>query len=198
MVYDHGFGDLGNALYEACTCYPPDFEKIDAILAQGINLNADSDSDPDENLLSSIILGYPQIQDMLLFCMEGGDCHECQYYEDCDLRVPDADGRYLPQIVKRFVNHGFDCSRRSGQAGGICLINLTWSSYDTYILDAAKLLLAAGADPMTAPHSDSPDTVLDWVATKMSAAYCVYDDWEQAELFTALYDILDAARKDDL
>lgn len=194
MGLDYGFSELGNRLYEACTDYDPDFDKIEQLIAQGININAVSDDEPEQTLLSKIIYGHPQVRDILFFCIEADDCKDCKYYEDCDIRVRDADGRHLPQIIKVFLDHGFDCSRRNGQAGAMCLQNLTWSSGDRYILDAAKLLLDAGADPDCASFSDSRETVMDWVRTKISAAYTIDEDPEKGLLFTELYEILDAAR----
>lgn len=193
MAYDYGYGPLENQLVDACKEYPPDFEKIRSLIAQGADLNAASVSDPDENMLSQIILGYPEIAELHEACVRCTD-DNC---DGCGLNYRDADGRYLPQIIALFLENGFDVSKNERRFGAMCLQNLTWSSYDKYILDGTKLLLKAGATPNISPwcNEDEHETVMSWVATKESAAKFVHDDPEQARLFGAMYEIIDAYLK---
>lgn len=165
MAWEYGFGKLEDELIEAGKAYPPDFEKMKELLASGADINAISTKEePDESILSIIILGYPE--------------------------TDDGDGRYLPELCSFFLANGFDVHRSDGAFGACCLQNLTWSSYDRYILEAAKVLLRAGADP-TVEYDH--ETVLRWVATKVSAAGCVDEDHSAENLFEAMYRILEAA-----
>lgn len=125
MGYNYHFGEIENQLRDACNEYPPDFVKIERLMEQCTDLSIVSEEDPEENMLSDIILWYPNT------------------HEAC----PEHDGRYLPQIVKLFLKHGFDVGRENGRVGGMCLSNLTISSGDIYAIEAEKLLLDAGADP---------------------------------------------------
>jgi len=189
MTYDYGYGELGNELIDACRDYPPDFSRIKELLDLGIDLNMSSAEENDENMLSEIIKGYPDVRELQeIYCSQCED-------EDCDacsLNFPDADGRYLPQIIKLFLDYGFDCSRNEGKEGEKCFINLTWSSYDRYILDAAKIFLQAGVNPEGNPYDDGSENLMEWVATKESAADCVGNNHEEANLFFTLYEIMDA------
>ena len=176
MAFDYGFGKLENELIEAGKEYPPNYEKMRELLAAGANINAIStEEDPEESLLSTIILGYPEI-DATKECLDnlGGR----------------PDGRYLPDICDFFLQNGFDVHGSNDAFGSYCIMNLTWSSYDRYILDATKILLHAGANP---DYEDGDGGLKGWVGTKASAAVCVNKDIETANLFEAMYSILKAA-----
>jgi len=69
-------------------------------------------------------------------------------------------------------------------------VSKAWSSYDRYILDAAKVLLRAGANPN---YNKDHYTLLIWVATKASAARCNDNDPVMECLFETMYSILEAA-----
>lgn len=172
---------IDNQLVAACQEYPPDFCKIRSLLDQGADVNAISATDEDECLLSEIILGYPRIAELL-----ADDCGDC---DNNDADHPKADGRYLPLIIQVFLEQGFDAT---GRMGAICLQNLSWASYDQYILDACKLLMAAGADPNAITFSDDEETVISWVGTKASAADCVDHDPAEISLFEAMYRMMEA------
>lgn len=61
MALEYGFGKLEDELIEAGKAYPPDFEKMKELLASGADINAIStQEEPDESILSIIILGYPE------------------------------------------------------------------------------------------------------------------------------------------
>lgn len=167
-------------LADACKAYPPDLDKIRVMLDSSIDLNVVSPNDDEENLLSEIFLGYPD------------ECYFDRIYSVDEY----PDGRYLPEIVKLFLEHGFDCSCDNGKAGGLCLMNLTFSSHDKYILDAAKLLLQAGADPLCDAY-DSDEDVISWVGGEAGAAISVHQDLEQANLYATLYEIMDASLKEE-
>lgn len=163
------FGPLETQLQEAAGAYPPDFETMERLLGEGADINACTD---EETLLSEVICGYPE--------MAGGE------------EVEQRDGRYLPEVVRFFVEHGYEVRRRDGAHGGQALMALSWASYDRYILDAAKILLDAGADPL---YREDDQSVLEWIGMKTSAAIPVDDSLEQECLFWVLYDLLEAKSK---
>lgn len=189
MSFDYGFGELGNELVDECRNYPPDFEKIYALLNGGVDLNV-VDEEYDENILATIIYGYPEINELRdSYCesCKGEDCNVCS------LNVSDADGRFLPEIVRMILEHGFDCSNLNGKAGLSCLQNLTGSSHDKYILDAAKLLLDYGVDPEGS--TEPPETVMEWVYAKAVADVVIHNNIKEANLFFTMYEILKAKVK---
>lgn len=168
---------IDEQLMAACQEYPPDFCKIRSLLDQGADVNATSATDKNECLLSEIILGYPRIAELLA----GGGNRDTDH--------PKADGRYLPLIIQIFLERGFDAT---GRMGAMCLQNLTWASYDRYILDACKLLMAAGADPNATPYLHDDETVISCVGTEASAAGCVDRDSATESLFEAMCRMMEA------
>lgn len=191
MSWDYGFGELENQLIEAGKEYPPNYEKMRELLAVGANINAISTKeDPDESILSTIILGYPDDFNHPEIC-ESCDKDGEDPCTDCPVNFwKDYDGRYLPDLCRFFLQNGFDVHGSKDTFGGRCIMNLTWSSYDRYILDAAKTLLHAGANPN---FESDDETLLSWVATKASAGRCVDEDHNIENLFEAMYSILEAA-----
>ena len=189
------FGDMGNRLVDACLKYPPDFQLINELLDSGIDLNMlpgkdrDDPCEKSETILSEIILNYSETRSRS-HCQgcEKDICYGCSYHG--------SDGQYIPHIVKLFLEHGFDCSAQDGLVGAVCLQNLTWATYDKYILDAAKLLLKSGARPdCIVCNLPEDETVLDWVAVKESAADCVDEDHSLSNLFYTLYEITELQSK---
>ena len=69
--------------------------------------DADSASDQNEHMLSQIILGYPAITELRMFCDQCAD-ENC---DGCVLDYPDAYGRHLPEIIALFWENGFDTSK---------------------------------------------------------------------------------------
>ena len=190
MSWDYGFGELENQLIEAGKEYPPNYEKMRELLAAGANINATSTKeDPDESILSTIILGYPEFDhpEICDSCDKDGEepCADCpeNFWKDYD-------GRYLPDLCRFFLQNGFDVHGSDNTFGSRCIMNLTWSSYDRYILDATKILLRAGANP---DHEDEDGSLMGWVGTKASAGRCVDEDHNIENLFEAMYSILEAA-----
>ena len=130
MGWNYDFGETEDRLRDACNVYPPDFAEIERLMAQCADISVVAEKDPDESILSDIILWYPDVA----------------VIKQLDQDEP-LNGRYLPQIVKLFLDHGFDVHRGEGRVGAKCLSNLMHSSKDVYMLEAEKLLLDAGADP---------------------------------------------------
>lgn len=193
---DYGYGEIGNRLVHECIAYSPDLRLIRELLGSGIDLNMVSeenkknDWDKYETMLSEIIMDHADSYEN-----NKGFCRDCEkdICYGCPHRSPD--GRYLPEIVRLFLEYGFDCSAQEDMAGVICLKNLTWASYDEYILDAAKLLLKAGANPTRVTGEYPEESVMQWVATKESAADCVDEDHSLSNLFYTLYEIMDVSVK---
>ena len=181
-MIDHGFDMLSNKLYEALVQYPPDFETAQQYLVEGADVHACNKDDDSENILAQIILGYPHVD------YPGDNLTQ----EERDAYWAQFDGRYLPQIVRFFLDNGFDVALDNQKFGADCLRNLTWSSYDPFILDATKLLLAAGASYTY--EDEDRESVIDWVGTKASVS--ANADWNDAgsQLFCTMWDILDTHR----
>ena len=167
MGYNYHFGEIENQVRDACNEYPPDFAKIEKLMERCTDLSILSEEDPEENMLSDIILWYP----------------------DSDEACPERDGRYLPQIVKLFLKHGFDVSRNGGLVGAKCLSNLMISSGDVYAIEAEKLLLDAGADPTIRFDGE---TVIEQYGGEESFRACEKEH-RQANVYNTMYTIAKAA-----
>lgn len=137
------FGELENRIRDACNEYPPDLEEIARLMEQCGDLSIASPEDPEETMLSDVILWYPEQRQLKEFCRQCTD-DSC---EGCGIAY-EFDGRWLPGIVSLFLRYGFDVRRNNGMAGRVCLGNLMLSLGDAYAIEAEKLLLAAGADPL--------------------------------------------------
>lgn len=176
---------------------PPDFTKAEQLLLQGMDINAVSPEEDDQNILSSLILGYPESRSLRDTACDSCEDNSC---EGCSLYAP-TDGRYLPQIIQFCLDHGFDVNKENGSAGAKCLENLTWASYDDFILEGTKLLLDAGANPEGDPNPEETEqfgfceNVISWVGTKCSGEIAANDDYESSNRFCVMYDIMDAAIK---
>ena len=159
-----GFDELEKRLVEEGRRCPPDFERMKALVMAGADVNACSDDFDEEQdtPLSLIYLGY--LHDNI-----------------------GENGRYLPELTRFFLENGFDVHEDEGRHGAACLQNLTWSSYDQYILEAAKILLEAGADPNVVLYGD--ESALDWVSVKISGSYVEHDE-DAVHLFEKMYDMM--------
>ena len=182
-MFDYGFDAHTNKLFEALIQYPPDFEAAQQYIREGADIHACRKDEDGENILAQVILGYPHIDD------PGENLTE----EERDAYWSQFSGRYLPEIVQFFLQNGFDVTLDQQKYGADSLRNLTWSSYDRYILDAAKLLLTAGAS-YTYEDEDG-ESVIDWVGAKASLSANTTGNDADSQLFCAMWDILDAHRK---
>lgn len=105
-------------------------------------------------------------------------------------------GTILADIVRHFLSCGYDVSANKGLNGGLALQSLCWSSYDQHILDAAKVLMNAGApvnyrtrdnDPY-----DEPEGLLGSISWKLSGAWMVDKDFAFANTLEAYYAMTEA------
>lgn len=106
-------------------------------------------------------------------------------------------GSAMPEAIRRFLDHGYDVSANDGRNGGLALSSLCWSSYDRYVLDAAKVLLNAGAPVVYRSLEDDPDEepegVIGSIAWKLFGAWAVDKDYDWANILVA-YDAMIKAR----
>ena len=123
------YGKIEDMLVEACLEYPPDFEKIKGLFALKPDINMVLKDALYENMVYDIMIRYTKIN------------------KPCDVRVakekdglPEADCRYLPQIVTMFIENGFDAKGNDKKAWFSKLLN---STEDKYIIEACNILLKA-------------------------------------------------------
>ena len=105
-------------------------------------------------------------------------------------------GFVLADVVRHFLDCGYDVSANDGLNGGLALRSLCWSSYDQHILDAAKVLMNAGA-PVTYRTSDDdpneePEGLLGSISWKLSGAWMVDKDYAWANTLEAYYAMTEA------
>lgn len=158
MGLNYHFGEIESQIRDACNEYPPDFEKIERLMEQCEDLCIVSKDDPEETMLSDIILWYPETNDQCVHCefRHTAPCDKCRMERGA------CDGRYLPQIIKLFLKHGFDVRRDEGVVGSACLCNLMFASHDTSIIESEKLLLDAGADPLVRIDNENVIERYEW------------------------------------
>ena len=124
------YGKIEDMLVEACLEYPPDFEKIKGLFALKPDINmAIKDAYP-ENMLFDILTRYTKINKPCDVCIE----------EAVSEDLPEADCRYLPQIVTMLIENGLDVKGEDKKAW---INKLMDSTEDNYIIEACKTLLEA-------------------------------------------------------
>lgn len=105
-------------------------------------------------------------------------------------------GFILPDVVRRFLSCGYDVSANNGLNGGLALQALCLSSYDQYILDAAKVLMAAGAPARYRTRGDDiygePTGLLGSIRWWLSGAWMADKDYPFANILEAYYAITEA------
>ena len=105
-------------------------------------------------------------------------------------------GVNMPEAIKQFLRHGYDVGANNGSNGGLALSSLCWSSYDCNILEAAKVLLDAGAPVIYESADDDPEDepsgVLGSIGWKLSGAWAVDKDYDWANILEAYYTMVEA------
>lgn len=105
-------------------------------------------------------------------------------------------GTILADIVRHFLSCGYDVSANKGLNGGLALQSLCWSSYDQHILDAAKVLMDAGAPVNYRTRDDDPydepEGLLGSISWKLSGAWMVDKDFAFANTLEAYYAMTEA------
>ena len=131
------FGKLEEELIDLCQQCPPDLEAIRAKIAEGADVNAnDGDEWVKKSLLAEIIYNFG--------------------YDEEDLKIKEFGCQYLCDVIRIILESGFDVTLDEGRYGAMALSHLIFCYTDEHVLDAAQLLLNAGADPRIAPYADEP------------------------------------------
>ena len=165
--------------------YPPDFDGAKKLLQEGLDINLITDLDG-ETLLSEIIMDCEAF-DPCGYCITR-DCETCLV----DKNDEQTGKHYLVEIIQFFLDNGYDVTLNNGRHGVEALSALCWSTYDKAILDGAKLLLDAGANPLCLDVDGN--NVLYSINWKLSG--CMHErDTRKVELFTALYDLVESRTK---
>ncbi len=111
-------------------------------------------------------------------------------------------GEILPIAVQHFLSNGYDVHAHNGKNGGLALSALCWSSYDRSILEAAKMLMNAGAPVIYSSQDDEPDEeprgLFYSISWKDAGAWEVDKDYTWANILEAYYSMAEAyaAKKD--
>ena len=165
---------LSNRLAELFENGNPDFEAAGALIRQGADVN-DQGDDLSKNLLSRVLMEYG--------------------YNSLRGKAQTVPGELpsLVQVIRFFLDHGFDLNRDEGRYGAQCLRALQWSSYDRQILQATKALLDAGARNIPCePGDEEPPSSS--IGTKWSFLYYCENDYPGSNLFEAVYQVYGAQK----
>lgn len=105
-------------------------------------------------------------------------------------------GFFLADVVRHFLACGYDVFANDGLNGGLALHSLCWSSYDQHILEAAKVLMNAGAPVKYRTSDDDPNEepsgLLGSISWKLSGAWMVDKDYAWANTLEAYYAMTEA------
>lgn len=183
MSYSYGYGELEDRLITLFQSGPPDFKAAEELIRQGADLNAVGESE-DENILYNILGGY--------WTAALGDTGEGYYRDVCG--PTSCLGQWMCEIIRFFLDHGFDVNKCDGCFGAQCLDALALSTFDRSIIEATKLLLDAGAkNRTTSPTStDKFDTPLDSIELEGSYQATCEHDHATANIFKAVCQIYQA------
>lgn len=191
MAYDYGYGDLGNQLIELFRAGAPDFDAAEELIRQGADINAIGNDDC-ENTLSEILSGYWWSNYGDTICEGCDNCYKT-LCDNCE-RNPNLNpslGASMCAVIRFFLDHGFDVSKRDGCFGAQCLWALTLSTFDRYMIEATKLLFDAGAKNRSISSSED-ETPWDFVATEGSYQGTCEHAHATANIFEAVYQIYQA------
>ena len=171
---DYGFGLLENKLISVLKgSDPPDFEAAEQFILSGADINAEGKQE-NENLLSRILDSY-------------------RYLDENPVEQKRF-GVYIQQIICFFIRHGFDFKLNNGLYGTQCLYSLVFFSSPKTALDAAKLLIKAGAkDSRNKEMRIEEGKVLSSLSTENSYQRVCEYNYEAANNLEALYQIIKAA-----
>lgn len=136
---------------------PIDWDAFDSVLKGLEDINAYDEHD-EETILSE-------------FMMDG------EFYKR---------GSILADVVRHFLACGYDVSANDGLNGGLALHSLCWSSYDHYVLEAAKVLMNAGAPSNTEPVAMIP-TKNQTVCLEASAGKFLVPGWRTRTMPGQIY-----------
>ena len=163
----NAFNDAVSKLSAITEQDPIDWEALDSVLRGLENINL-YDEQEEDTILSEIL-------------MSGG------FYKR---------GELLADIVRHFLACGYDVSANGGMNGGMALHALCWSSYDHRFLDAAKVLMNAGAPVNYRRREDDPNEepegLLGSISWKLDGAWVIDKDDAFANTLGAYYAMTEA------
>ena len=165
--------NLQTRFINALTENPPNYKTALEILSQGLEINAPCEDDEEENLLSSMLLGFGQTEETM-----GNESLQ---------RIVNA---YLVDVINFMLKNGFDLSKDGGRYGAMCLNNLTFCTYDENIVYAAKLLLDNGAKNIEFEKGESPLYTIGGEASYLTVCE---EDHHTGNIFDTLYEIVEYA-----
>ena len=194
MEKTYGYAPLSYALINLFESGPPDFAAAEELIRQGADVN-DQGDDKSENVLSEILGGY--WQSGIDWTRE--ECRNCNNRYDlcasCEHNINPSAGTTAMQIIKFFLDHGFDVKRNNGKHGAQCLSALSLSSYDRAIIGATKMLLDAGAQNVP-PEDDEPDeTPMSAIGTERAFQDTAECNHYLGNIYEAAYQIYVALEK---
>lgn len=181
----YGYGEKEDRIINLMRTPMPDFAAAEALIAQGADLNAVSDEDPDENMLSETLFGF--------WSVFNGNSY---YVEDDDERIqppqqttPQPENDTMLDVIRFFLDHGFDVHKNNGKFGAQCLHALVLSTFDRTMLRAARLLLDAGARNVASDaEGDIPSSA---AAFEGGVQRDFYGNLYLYNIFEAYYHLLD-------
>lgn len=194
MDKTYGYSPLSYALINLFTSGLPDFEAAEKLIQQGADVNGQGDY-KDENVLSEILGGYWQTgidhsREECKKCIEGSadgasydSCPACEHFLNPKV------GESVIQIIRFFLNHGFDVTRNGGKHGAQCLYALALSSFDRGLINATKMLLAAGARDIPVEDDEPDETPMDAINTERSFQGTGERNHYLANIYEATYQI---------
>lgn len=173
------YSESENAFIALCSACPPNLELIRQKLASEIDPNAFTEYTFGnktqicrEFLIKDVLFG---------FGFEEDSEHSWGKEYGC---------RYLPDIIRAFLDAGFDPSLDEGRAGSQALGNLIFCARDEYLIPAAQILLDAGADPRMMSSRDEPyEDALEMI--RFEASYChTESDTHESKILYQLYEFI--------
>lgn len=177
MVFDYGFGELGNKLMDVFGKYPPDFKEAEKLIALGADINLTNKYG--ETILSETLKGFGQ--------ESNAEKNDLCGKETCNGCINKSDQSCFYDIISFFIDNGFDT-----QANGVSFLHsLVFSSYDECILNAAKLILKNGVRF----EGKQLEGCLGTIGTEESYQRCCNENHKLENLFYTYYEIVNAYGK---
>ncbi len=162
-------------LWDECMAYPPNLKRIENTLNGLSDISVlysayGAEDDPDYIYHRNDFLSYFLDEYMLNINKDWFG-----YYEyDSEIKgwkfIPPVEPlpkikreTFAVNIVKLFLDHGYDPKACGGKVGTSCLDALVWSHFNNELVKVASLLIKAGADPsLTDEEGDSVPDIIDF------------------------------------
>ncbi len=174
--------EIINELWESCMEYPPKQEKIRKILDEikeiSVLYSAFGEiDDPNDifrtnDFLSNFLEEYMVTinKDWFGYNQYDSTTSEWKYIPPIEPTHKIRHETYVVNIVKMFLEYGYDMCAADGKVGASCLDALVYSFFNDELVNVAKLLITAGANPKF-PIEDGM-SILDNIYS-----HCVSNEW---------------------